>query len=160
AEAKQMAAKEAKYAESGEKAANDRAELGKELALVVLHVKGAEARAKVSVGGREISRLRWGQPVAVLPGMIAVVGTVGDERRFTRRFLTIAGGSTELEVDLAPKEVEPVSRSPVAAAPTRVDPTPAPKPHRASLLPYVAVTGGIGAAGIAMFAVAGAMNRA
>lgn len=70
-----------KYAAAIEAAELERAALRKEVAQLTVQVQGEASSLRV--GGREIDRARWGQPIAVDPGVVEVVavGAAGEQRQ-------------------------------------------------------------------------------
>jgi hypothetical protein len=153
-EGREMASKDPKYAESADKASQDRAELRPRLGLLSLRVRGAGATVKVLVGAREIARERWNEAIPVDPGEVEVAVQTPKMRRVVRRVTMSAGASDEVVIDFTEARPTPSTSTPPPA------PSPPTPPPRASLLPYAAIVGGLGVAGFIVFGVAGAKDRA
>ncbi len=70
-----------KYAAAIEAAAQEREAVSKDVAQITVQVQGEASSLRV--GGREIDRARWGQPIAVDPGVVEVVavGPSGEQRQ-------------------------------------------------------------------------------
>jgi hypothetical protein len=152
AEAETRALGEPKYAPTRDTARLERDELGEKIALVTFVVPGADPAATLEVGGRPVARERWSTPTPVKPGATEIVlrGATG----------TIA----TLSITFTPGEkravtVEAPAAGPATPAPATVAPAPARHDgsSRAWMRPAAYVAGGVGVAGLVMFAVGGAM---
>jgi len=147
-----------RYADAGNKAAELRASLVKDVAVITVQVTGAEsagAAATVLVAGEDWPRQRWNVPRAMQPASLEIIGRYHGAERDKK--------SVQVEVG-TPKTVTVDVGAPVAPP---VDPLPSPKkapvdesePGGSALLPLAAISAGIGAGGITVFAAFGLMNQ-
>lgn len=151
-EAENVEKKREKYAQTAEAARALRKELEQQLGFVEIAVP-----AKVSIKGEPIPPAKWGEPIPVAAGAVAVDLELPDGTKQTRE-LTVAAGTT------AKLEVQPASTPAPAATPTRRCPKPERAPSttpvgtvKQSTVGYVA--GGIGAAGLVTFTVFGVLDN-
>jgi hypothetical protein len=168
-EADAAAAREAKYQSSADAAKKELGELRAKIALVTIVLDHASDGATVTAAGKPIDRASLGKPMAFLPGALVVDATAGDVSKHESIALA-AGDDKTIHLDLAPP-APPASTEPVAAAgPAAPEPAPpaaAPPPvaadtsgQTASTMRTLAyVSGGVGVAGLATFAIFGAMNQ-
>jgi hypothetical protein len=133
----------------------ERAELQPKIGFVSLTIENPSDGTRVTVGGEEIRRAAWSEPAPVIAGTTAVVVTTPGHAGVTRSVTLGAGASTSLTVDAQSGAVDAPA---VATAP---DPPPLEVPHRrVPLRTWAYVAGGLGAVGVATFAVFGALARA
>jgi tetratricopeptide (TPR) repeat protein len=155
-EAEAAAAKDKKYEASATSAKTEMDELKSKLGFVKLNVSGATAGTRVTVRGREIAQADWGKPIAVAPGPTRIELVLADGKE-TVKELDVAAGS-EITVDLAPGGAE------AATTPTTAKAEGSAKVSTSgggpSMRTWAYVAGGVGVAGIATFAIFGAMNNA
>jgi hypothetical protein len=145
-----------RYRSSGEAAAEERDELTPKIALLTVHVEGAQPGTTVKVGDVTLADAEIGVPVALEPAAVVVIAESADGAS-ARSNVTLAAGATS-EVALRP--TKPVEAKPpppsIVVAPS---PVPAPPPPSTSpLRTWSYVAGGVGAAGFVAFAVFGAMT--
>ena len=154
-EAQEHAKEDGRYEKAAETAKAERAALRPKLGFILVHVDNATDDTKLDVGTEEIKRAGWTEPVPVMPGSTdIVVATVGHAP--AKQSVTVKAGHTEnITVDAmagAPA-AEPTGASSASAD------TPATDFDRTNLRPYAYVAGGIGAAGLVTFVVAGLLSN-
>jgi len=148
ADAKALAEREPRYAQTAQSAADERADLKNSLAFVTFAIKNASPETTLKIGNEEIQREAWIGTRVVMPGTLEItVHTPPNPPK--QHLLTLAAGESKtFEVDAVP---------PPPPAPPPVDVAP-PAPHPAEKLrPFAYVAGGVGAAGVLTFVIAGAM---
>jgi tetratricopeptide (TPR) repeat protein len=151
AEAKALADRDERYAQTAQSATDERTDLEKSIALITFSVARAAPATIVKLGHEEIQPNAWSKIRALMPGPIdVVVQTPPDPPK--RQTITLEAG------DRRTIELEAVPLPPPAPPPIVVAPEPPPRTNK--LRPYAYVAGGIGAAGLLTFAVAGAMSNA
>lgn len=154
AEATAATGTEASYAQAAEAATAERASLEEKLGLLQVSVTGAGPDDTLEIGGRALPREGWAEPVPVMPGTVTVTLRRASGAPITKTITVTAGSSPVVELSTA------------AAAPAEAPPADAESSLDASAksgldkrtLAYIA--GGVGVAGVATFAIFGAMNNA
>lgn len=179
-EAKELAREDPRYTKTSESALEERELVAPQLGFVVLQVERAEPSTTLKFGGDEVRRGGWSEPMPVRPGQTEiVVETPG--RKPLRQTVTVAAGEKKaVKIDAGAAELDappsPLPASPAApfaapAAGTSTEPSgtsaSAPpsmdsgsKSGREKLRPWAFVAGGVGAAGLLTFAIAGSMSNA
>jgi len=143
---------EAKYEKTASAARAKLAELKETIGLVTVNVT-APPGATLTVNGQPVAAEQWGTELPVEPGPLTVVLTAAEGGEETRSLSIVAGGM--LTVDIAP---------PVAAPPTTGPEGPTPSPDGdgdgagPDLALYGYIAGGVGAAGMVMFAIFGGLT--
>lgn len=153
--ARQAALLDPKYADTQAAADAERAELSSKIGLLVLHVENAGPGATVMVGGQTIPQERLGAPLAVQPGLIEVSASSPGSPDARGIVLIGAGEQRDLHLALAPAAQAP---GPFTEAPLEED-TDLFETRRKRVRTAAYVAGGVGAAGLATFAIAGSMAR-
>ena len=151
-EAKELAAEDKRYQLAYDSATTERAALQPQLGFVSLTIENPSDATRVTVGGEEIRRAAWTEPAPVVAGTTAVVVITPGHADVARSVTLAAGASTSLTIDAQSGEADAPAVAAAAASPS-VEPQGGHRPLRT--LAYVA--GGVGAAGIATFAIFGAM---
>ena len=153
--ARELAAVDARYANAAKGAEDDRAALEEKIGFVTVTVKNAADDSKMTIGGEEIRRAAWGDPAPVLPGTTEiVVETPG--RPPVKQTVTVASKQKQaITIDAAGGD--PSAATTTTDAPATASAVVAPTSDRASLRTYAYVAGGVGAAGLLTFVIAGAM---
>lgn len=150
AEAKEHEHEDGRYGKAAQAALAERGELGKKLGFVRLSIQGASDDSKLVVGGNEVVRAGWVEPVPTMPGTVEVTLTTGSTE--VKRTATVVAGQT---VDVALD----VGTSTVVVPP----PPPPPAGDTSGGMPIwrpVWIGGyGVGVVGLVMFAVAGSMSN-
>ena len=138
-----------RYNKAGAAARTERDALAPKIGFLVVRVQNASPETTLRIAGSEIRRAAWEEPAPVMPGANeVVVETPGHEAAHETVTLT-AGERKEISLDAGlPAAPAPAPPPPVA--------TPAPRPN---LRPYAYVAGGVGAAGLVTFAVAGLLSN-
>lgn len=149
-EAREDARTEPKYQKAADAAAAERDALKPKIALLQINVTGAGPGDTLDVGGRTIDQADWSKPVPVMPGAVQVVLHTQAGTPVSRSVDATAGGTPTVELSAAPP--------PAAPAPAHADAAVTTQGISKRTLAYVA--GGVGVAGIATFAIFGAMNNA
>jgi hypothetical protein len=154
AEAETRALGEAKYAPTRDTARLERDELAEKIALVSFTITGAAPGATLDVAGRRVAPSEWSKARPFKPGTVEIVVRDPSGAATTRSVQLAAGQRGAVSIDVsaaAPAQ----TAAPVAAPP------PPPKSDAASsrtwMRPAAFVAGGVGAAGLVMFAVGGAI---
>ncbi len=162
--ATQLATKEPRYAQTADAATSERTDLEPKLAFVTLTVQNAPADAVLKVGGRKVPPAEWTAPVVAPAGAVDVVLSDAGGKELARQTVAAAvGQKTAVTLD---------AKAAVAAKPASPDPddnpdskkpapdVPSPPPAANSQLrTYAYVAGGVGVAGLAMFAIFGLMDN-
>ena len=151
AEAKEHEHEDGRYGKAAQAALAERADLGKKLGFVRLAIQGASDDSKLVVGGNEVVRAGWVEPVPTMPGTVDVTLTTGNNE--VKRTATVAAGQTvDVSLDVG-----------TATAVTTPPPPPPSTPDTAGGMPIwrpLWIGGyGVGAVGLVMFAVGGAMSN-
>ena len=151
-EAKELKAEDNRYQRTYDAATDERNALGPKLGFVTLTIQSPSDGTRVTVGGEEIRRAAWTEPAPVLAGTTEVVVITPGHADVTRSVTLAAGGSTALTVDAQSGASE--SPAPVAAT----EPLPVENPgHPVPLRTWAYVAAGVGVAGMATFAISGAL---
>jgi hypothetical protein len=151
-EAKELLGEDKRYQRANDSATAERAELQPKLGFVALTIQNPSDATRVIVGGEEIRRAAWTEPAPVTAGTTAIVLITPDHADVTRSVTLAAGASTALTIDAQSGATE--QPAPIAPA------SPAPIESHAARVPlrtWAYVAGGVGAAGIATFALFGAL---
>ncbi len=150
AEAQQAAQADPKYKNAADAATTERDALRAKIALLQITVTGAGPGDTLEVGGRSVEQADWSKPVPVMPGSVQVVLHTQAGANVAKSVDATAGGSPTLEISAAPPAPAP--------APAHADAAVTTQGMDKRTLAYIA--GGVGVAGIATFAIFGAMNNA
>jgi hypothetical protein len=146
-EAQEAAATNPSYQQAAIAAAEERAELEPKLAFVTVEARGART---ISIGGDPTPRA--GERVAMMPGRVEIIAR-GERGQVARASVDVAGGehkTVTLTLDAAP------TPAPAAPAAAKGD---APPSARATWRTAAYVSGGVGVAGLATFAVFGLLSQ-
>jgi len=158
AEARVLASKEKRYAQTADAADAEQRDLGAKIAFVTISLEPAGDNATVKIGDREIDRDSLAAPIPVMPGATTiVVSTSGSE--IARQSLTLAAGEKKVvSLDVRPKATERAAAEP---EPEMHEPTPvaAERAPSSGLRTSAYVAGGVGALGLATFAIFGALEK-
>ena len=157
-----------RYNQTADAARTEQGELEPKLAFLTITVEHATPGATLKVGGRNIPSAEWSAPIVVSAGAVDVVLAGADGKELASKTVPAAvGEKTAVALDAQPPP-PPVVAPPVAP-PSKDDVPPGdrvveqPKPEsggsRANLRPYAYVAGGAGVAGLALFAIFGAMEK-
>jgi hypothetical protein len=144
-----------KYAPTRDTAKTERDELLGKLALVTVDVKNADPAGRVTVGSVEIPASDWGKPVPVAPGETEVVyePPAGAGGAPLKQSVALTAGDKKTVTLEAAAPTAPATPPPAAVEQT-ADSGSGGNPK---LRPWAYVAGGVGAAGLVMFTVAGIM---
>ena len=141
--------KDPKYQPARDSAVTERDDAANKIALLTVNVANPAAGTRLSVGGRDIPRDAWGQPIPLAPGAIDV------------SLITPPGTPKTQQLQLQAGEKRPISLDAAAKA---ADAPPPPPPgggstggSRRILRPISYAAAGVGVAGFAMFAVGGVL---
>jgi hypothetical protein len=158
AEAHEFEHEDPRYAKTAESANTERDEIAPKLGFVLVTVEHATDATTLSVGGDEIKRAGWGEPAPVLPGTTEIVVQTPGHAPVKATLSLAAAERKPVTLDAALGELPP----PVVAAPA---PPPAADvdeedaASRRRLRTFAIVAGGVGAAGLVTFAVAGSLSN-
>ncbi len=166
-----LAAKEERYAKTADAATGERADLEGKIALVTITLQNVPPGATLTVAGRAIAPEQWTSPVAVPAGPADVVVADASGKALARQAVTaVEGQKTPVALDAQPPAPPPPPAAPTTISPEDrpdyVKPQPAAPPSppaatsggRESLRPWAYAAGGVGVAGLAAFAVFGALS--
>lgn len=145
---------DARYEKAADTAAAERSALKPRLGFIVVDVQHPTEDTKLTVGGEEIRRAGWTEPAPVKPGTTEVVVESGGKT--VRRQVSVRQGHTEsMTIDAAADDAT-ASAGTTPSGTATVSKSGAPS-DRTRLRPYAFVAGGVGAAGLVTFVVAGLM---
>lgn len=151
-EARELAREDPRYAKAGEAAEEERRQLEPKLGFIEISVSHAAPTTTLRVGDDEVRRGGWNEPVPVLPGSADVVVETPGHGPITRSVTIAAGERQSLTVDAeadAP-DAPPAFATDDGAAKDEGR-------ERAKLRPYAFAAAGVGAAGLATFALFGVL---
>jgi hypothetical protein len=151
-EAKELRAEDNRYQRAYDAAMAERAQLQPKLGFVSLTIQNSTEETRVTVGGEEIRRAAWAEPAPVIAGTAEVVVRTNGHAAVQRTVTLAAGASTALTIDAQSGAPDPVE-SPAPAEPNVAESRSGHPPWRTGA--YVAA--GVGAAGLATFAIFGAL---
>ncbi len=151
-EAREHAQEDPRYARTAESADEERKALAPKLGFLTLTVPHAEPGTKLTVAGEEIPGGR-AEAVPVEPGGAEIVVDTPGRAPIRQRADVAAGETKTMSVDAA---AAPSTTPPVAAAPPAA---PTDDAGRARMRTFSYVAGGVGVAGLATFAIFGALSN-
>jgi hypothetical protein len=156
-EAKELTAQDNRYQRAYDAAIAERTELEPQLGFIALDVEHGDETTQVTVGGEEIKRAAWNEPVPVAPGATEVVVSTPGRLPLKRAVTLAAGEKTSLLLDAS--TAEPEVKEPPPPPPAPPPPLP-PEPKGGSGLRTGAyVAGAVGVVGLAGFAIFGVMAK-
>jgi hypothetical protein len=154
-EARAAAPKDKRYTQTADASDAEQRELRGKVGFVVLSVAHGE-NATVKIGEREVDRASMAGPIAVTPGPVNVVVSSGGVE-VTRQSLNVAVGDTKsVALDAEPR---PTDRPAAPETEQRAEPTVVVDTSSGGLRTAAYVAGGVGVAGLATFAIFGAMEK-
>lgn len=149
-EAKELAKDDPRYQKASEAAETERKALEPKLGFVEIAVKRAAPTTTMRVGGEEVRRGGWNEPVPVMPGTAEVVVETPGHAAVKKSVTISAGQKQSVELDAAADTPD------VATVAVTTDKKDAAAPtDRTGLRTYAYVAGGVALAGLATFTVAG-----
>jgi len=153
-EATELTRDDPRYKKAASAAAEERKQLAPKLGFVDISISRAAPTTTLKVGGDEVRRGGWSQPVPVLPGTAEVVVETPGHAPISKTVRLTAGQKESLAIDAGADtpDVAVVSTNDGAASSA---PSMADESGRSDLRPYAYVAGGVGLAGLATFAVFG-----
>lgn len=157
-EAREHAKEDGRYEKAAETADAERNALKPKLGFVMVHVDHANDDTKLTVGSEDIKRAGWNEPAPVLPGKTdVVVETPGSAP--VRQTVTVRQGKTEdVTIDATQNGAVPASSQSSSTANADANASASTSGFdRTKLRPYAYVAGGVGAAGLVTFVVAGVL---
>jgi hypothetical protein len=147
-EAKELVRDDPRYEKTQQAALDERAQLEPKLGFVQITVSHPREGTVLKVGGDEVRRGGWDEPIPVLPGT-AMVAVETPGQTPVRQEITLAAG------DRKAMALDAAANAPAA---TTITPAVAAEPaDHGALRPYAFAAAGVAAAGLATFAVAGIM---
>jgi hypothetical protein len=162
-DATKLAATEDRYAKTAEAASSERAELEPKLAFVVVTVAHAPPDATLKAAGRTVPPDESGGPIVVPAGAVDVVLTDASGKELGRLTVSAAlGQKTAVLLDAQPLPKPTPTPEPAANEKrdeAHVVDASAAVTGGSRLRPYSYVVGGIGVAGLALFAVYGLIDN-
>ena len=155
AEAKEHEREDGRYGKAAEAALAERDAIAPKLGFVLLTVKGTNDSTNVNVGGSQLLRASWNDPVPVKPGAVDVEAVTPGVLPVRKTVNVSAGQKVQLELDAgAPPSPEAGSGAvPGGGAEGGVK---GPSRHAHPwMLPAAIVGAGVGVAGMLTFTIAG-----
>jgi hypothetical protein len=161
AEAKALSAQDSRYQRAYDAATAERAELEPLLGFVALTVQNSTDETRVTLEGDELRRADWAEPVPVYGGKAEIDVETPGHAPVKKSVSVAAGTKTSLTIDAQSGTPDAPAESVPAPPPPEPPPTPPPPPpsSNSALRVGAYVAGGVGLAGIAMFAIGGVMAR-
>lgn len=147
-EAKELVQEDPRYEQAAEAARAERAQLEPKLAFVEVQVTNPGEETTLRVGGDEVRRGGWAEPVPVKPGTVDVVVETPGHAPVQQTLEIAAGERRQVAIDAAAEEVPP--------PPPVVEQKPE-EPSSLPLRPLAFASAGVAVAGLVTFIVAGAM---
>lgn len=162
-EAGKLAVKLPRYATAAESAEAEKKSVLKKVAAISVELQGDPSAVTLYVGSREVPHARW-HAIAVKPGSVDVTARVTGGRRAWRTVTASVGKVTRVKFDVSNDMMDNAGAPlppPVhhAAAPGTSGPGDTGTGRKHALRPYTYIAGGVGVAGLATFAIAGAMSH-
>lgn len=162
-EAGKLAIKIPRYATAAESAETEKNAVLKKVAAISVEIDGDPSAVTLYVNSRKIPHARW-RAIAVKPGSVDVTARVTGGRRAWRTVTATIGKVTRVHFDIS-QDIEKSNAPlpPPAAHHAAEAPGPGPSDqglaskHR--LRRYAYIAGGVGAAGLLTFAIAGSMSH-
>ncbi len=155
AEAREHLQVDPRYARTGESASEERRALAPKVGFVTFRIDNADASTTLRVSGEPITRAAWGEPFPVATGTReVVVETKG--RPPLAQSVTVGAGETKpllFDAGSAPTDATTAPEASATPPPTSDDAT------RKSLRTASYIGGGVGVAGLATFAIFGALSN-
>lgn len=151
-EAKELVQEDARYEQAAEAAKQERAQLEPKLAFVEVQVAHPGPDTTLRVGGDEVRRGGWTEPVPVTPGSVAVAVETPGHAPVTQTIDIRAGERKQVALDAG---AEDASAAAPAAAPAPLVEANVAAPS--TLRPLAFASAGVAVAGLATFVVAGLM---
>lgn len=149
-EGKELARDDVRYQKTAQAASDERAELEPKLGFIEVSVAHASSNTTLRVAGDDVRPGGWSEPIPVLPGDAEVIVETQGHAPITRTVHLTAGKRESVAIDAA---AEGASES-GANASTDASPSSGSK-----LRPLAYVAGGVAAAGLVTFVVAGLMSN-
>jgi hypothetical protein len=150
-EANEHAAGDPRYTKTAQAAAKERDALAPRLGFLRLTVQNAAPETRLTIAGEEVKSAAWGEAAPVLPGATEIVAETPDRPAVRESVSVEAGEEKRVTIDAGPPPPPP---APVASAPLPAEGNPRQNLRTASF-----VAGGVGVAGVAAFAIFGAMAK-
>ncbi len=151
-EAKELKAEDNRYQRAYDAATAERAQLQPKLGFVSLTIENSTEETRVTVSGEEIRRAAWTEPAPVITGTAEIVVRTPGHAAVQRTVTLAAGASTALTIDAQSGASDTVE----SAAPAEPNIAEGPSGH-AHWRTGAIIAAGVGAAGLATFAIFGAM---
>ncbi len=150
AEAKEHEHEDGRYGKAAQAAEAERNDLAKKLGFVRLAVSGASDDAKLTVGGAEVVRAGWVEPIPVMPGNVDLVLTQNGSP-VTKQAKVAAGQTVDVTLETTPTDKPPPPPPPVT--------TPEGGGSTIPWRPMWIAGYGVGVLGLGMFAIAGSLSN-
>ncbi len=151
-EAKELTRDDPRYAKAATAAEDERKALGPKLGFLEIAITHAAPTTTLKVGGDDVRRGGWSEPVPVMPGTAEVVVETPGHAPVKRTVQIAAGGKQSLAIDA---EADSPDVAVVATNNDAPSGEAGSETKRAKLRPYAYVAGGVAVAGLATFAVFG-----
>jgi hypothetical protein len=155
-EAREHAAADGRYDKAAEAAKAEREALAPKLGFVTVRVANPGADTTLRVGGTEIPRAGWTEPAPVMPGEVEVEATTPGYAPARQTVSVAAGQRVEITLDAGTAGAEGAPAPGTAALAGEASSGG----KRPPFLPIAIAAGGVGVAGMIVFAAAGASSLA
>jgi hypothetical protein len=143
-EAKELSRDDPRYEKAGQSAHDERVKLEPLLGFVNVEVVNAETSTTLKVGGDEVRRGGWSEPIPVMPGTVEITAETPSRAPVKRTVEAKANAKTAVAIDVA----EGASTGEPVVATT---PSSPPKPSNGGLRNVAYVTGGAALVGLGLF---------
>jgi len=150
-EAQELARDDSRYDKAGEAASTERDALTSKLGFVVIEVQHAGPDTTLKIGGDTIRRAGWGEPAPVLPGTTEIDVETPGQPKVTSSVTVSAGQTEHTHIDAQSSPAPEKAKAEVSPAPANG--------HRETMRTAAYVAGGVGAAGLVTFLVAGVLSN-
>jgi hypothetical protein len=158
-EAKELARDDPRYLKTAEAADDERRQLEPKLGFIEVDVANAAPETTLRVGGDEVRRGGWSEPIPVTPGATTVVVETPGHAPIERPVELAAGERRSVAIDAA-ASAPAIAASGDATDASAAAPADAGPSSRARLRPWAYVAGGVAVAGLATFAFFGLKSNA
>jgi hypothetical protein len=162
-DARVLAQSEARYEETAKAATDEKTSLEPQIALVTIHIGHPTDDTRVTVAGQLIARDAWSQPLPESPGSIEVIIEAGGKQVGHQSLTVAAGEQRSVDLDMSPTlgaavpPIDPADQPDFGKRVLAETPPPTPRGRR-ELRTYAYIAGGVGAVGLVVFGIFGAID--
>jgi hypothetical protein len=152
-EAQELVSQDHRYQRAYDAAMAEREDLAPQLGFATIHIENPSDGTVVKVGGEEMRRAAWAEPVPLAAGTTEIVVETPGHAPVTKTVTVAAGQQAALSVDAQSGDLANKAALPPP------QPSPEPSSWTASARTWSYVAGGVGAAGMLTFAIFGSMAQ-